>query len=93
MRYSYTFCNEDTTSDLVYLFAYTGNLVGQIVNRMQTKTKNESMLIPGTNLVLYSAVSYVSVVFWYSVITYKYAKLSIVKFMCKGLFCAMLALS
>ena len=37
----------------------TGLLVGQIVDRMQEKIANESLLIPGTNLVLYSAVSFV----------------------------------
>ena len=38
---------------------FVGNLVGQIVERMQNKTKNETLdfLIPGTNLVLYSGVS------------------------------------
>ena len=39
-----------------------GNLVGQIVDRMQQKTKDETKLIPGSNLVLYSAVSFVSLI-------------------------------
>ena len=39
------------------LICFAGNLVGQIVDRMKDKTNNETILIPGTNLVLYSAVS------------------------------------
>ena len=42
---------------------FIGNLVGQIVKRMQNKSKNEAidLLIPGANLVLYSGVSSVCV--------------------------------
>lgn len=37
---------------------FAGNLVGQIIDRMQKKVdNNETPLIPGTNLVLYSGVS------------------------------------
>ena len=42
-----------------------GNLVGQIVDRMQQKTKDETKLIPGSNLVLYSAVSFVYLIVIY----------------------------
>ena len=41
----------------IYQLAFVGNLVGLIVDRMMNKTINETTLIPGTNLVLYSAVS------------------------------------
>ena len=42
---------------------FIGNLVGQIVERMQSKSKNEAidLLIPGTNLLLYSGVSSICV--------------------------------
>ena len=45
------------------MYVCIGNLVGQIVERMQNKSKNEAidLLIPGTNLVLYSGVSSVCV--------------------------------
>ena len=34
-----------------------GNLVGQIADRMKNKTINDTLLVPGSNLVLYSGVS------------------------------------
>lgn len=43
---------------IIFICFFAGNLVGQIVDRMNTKIKNETALIPGTELVLYSAVSF-----------------------------------
>ena len=47
----------------IYLSPFVGNLVGQIVDRMQKKIKDEALIIPGTNLVLYSAVSFMCLIF------------------------------
>lgn len=54
-----------TNYDFTYMYKETnarekqrltaGNLVGQIVDRMQNKSENKNLPIPGTNLTLYSA--------------------------------------
>jgi len=43
---------------------FAGNLVGQIVDRMQKKIKDKAIIILGTNLVLYSGVSFVWLIIW-----------------------------
>ena len=40
---------------------FIGNLVGEIIDRMQKKIENEALIRPGSNLVLYSGVSYVAI--------------------------------